>query len=241
MEKAGAKVETMFPATMNITPCKGCFHCWAHNKRNCIYHEKDDMKIFLEKYEKCDLLVWSTPIYLFHCASSMKNIMDRLFITVDSHILLNPEKKEMHPCKYSRSPYQAILAVAGFTDMDVFKPLQATMKTWEKHAAFKLLGELYRPGAMSFLLENIINIKKDIVLASLERAAPFFSRLEHDKTRTFLISLTLEVICKLEGTFHVVDPLNIFLNPNINASKLPSTFNLPDFIACLPVIYSPFT
>jgi multimeric flavodoxin WrbA/putative sterol carrier protein len=170
MEKAGANVETMFPASMKITPCKGCFHCWAHNKRECIYHEKDDMKIFLEKYEKCDLLVWVTPIYVYHCSSSMKNIMDRLFITIDSHILLNSEKKEMHPRKYSRSPYQAILAVAGFTDMDVFKPLQATMKTWEKHAAFELLGELYRPAAMSFLLEDIINIKKDNVLASLEQA-----------------------------------------------------------------------
>jgi hypothetical protein len=100
----------------------------------------------------------------------MKNLMDRLFINLDPHILVNNQKRAMHPRKYNNLPYHALLAVSGFTDLDVFKPLHETLKIWEKHSALKMIGELFRPGAMSFLLEDIINKKKDIVLESLEQA-----------------------------------------------------------------------
>ncbi|MCG8571301.1 MAG: NAD(P)H-dependent oxidoreductase, partial [Spirochaetes bacterium] len=72
MKEAGANVTTLFPAEMKIKPCIGCFQCWLKDDGNCIYHNQDDLKIFNEYYTQCDLIVWATPIYVYHCSTLLK-------------------------------------------------------------------------------------------------------------------------------------------------------------------------
>ena len=68
MKKADANVEILFPARMKINPCAGCFTCFARNEKKCIYHEKDEMKNFInsgeeiEDGEKLEFIIKSKPI-----------------------------------------------------------------------------------------------------------------------------------------------------------------------------------
>jgi multimeric flavodoxin WrbA/putative sterol carrier protein len=178
MEKAGADVEVLFPSKMKINPCIGCFKCWVNNTKECIYHEKDDMKIILEKYHEVDLVVWATPVYHYHGTTAMKTVMDRLFINSDPHFI-EVDGQYRHPRKWERIPYYAILSVGGFPKMDIFEPIQSTFKILAKHTGMKIIAELYRHTSMFFLIEGIKMKKKDEILESMEKAG--FEMIKYQK------------------------------------------------------------
>lgn len=168
-ERGGAKVETLVLSEMKIESCTGCFSCWIHNNR-CVHHHKDDMKLFLEKFAEADLLVWATPIYSFHCTPLMKNVLDRLFVLLDPHIVLTEKGQERHPMRVKRVPHQMLLACTGYSDFHSFGPLRMTLKMVEERLGMKMLAELLRPGSLSFLTDNMINKRMLDALTALERA-----------------------------------------------------------------------
>jgi multimeric flavodoxin WrbA len=178
MEKAGAEVEVLFPAKMKINPCIGCFKCWVNSTKECIYHEKDDMRIILEKYHEVDLVVWATPVYHYHVTTAMKTVMDRLFINTDPHFI-EVDGHYRHPRKWERIPYYAVLAVGGFPKINIFEPIQSTFKSIANHAGIKIIAELYRHTSMFFLIDDFKMKKKDEVLESLEKAG--FEMIKYQK------------------------------------------------------------
>lgn len=167
MKKAGAKVEVLFPAKMNIKPCKGCFSCWLKNGIECVY--KDDMKIFWEKYLNSDLIVWATPIYVYHCTTAMKTVMDRIFARSNPYILLY-NGKESHPRKKEHLPDTVLLAVSGFMDREVFEPLITTFKQHTSRTGSNLLSVIIRPSAMPLIASDYENVKKDRIIKAMEKA-----------------------------------------------------------------------
>lgn len=72
-ELAGAHVELLNIAKLNIAPCEGCLGCVFRGK--CA--EQDDMDMLIEKFLEADGLIVSAPIYLLSPASVVKKIMDR--------------------------------------------------------------------------------------------------------------------------------------------------------------------
>lgn len=168
-ERGGAKVETLVLSELKINSCSGCFNCWL-NRNHCIHHEEDDMKIFLQKFREADLLVWATPIYSFHCTPLMKNVLDRLFVLLDPHIVLNDKGMERRPLRIQRVPHQMLLACTGYSDFQSFAPLRMSLKFVEERLGMKMLAEMLRPGCLSFLTKNMINKKMLDALAALERA-----------------------------------------------------------------------
>jgi len=170
MIEAGANVEVIYPAKMKIYPCTGCFKCWVDNSNKCIFHEKDDMKIFWEKYYKSDLIVWATPIYYYHCTTAMKTIIDRFFIQIDPHLYNFVNNVDTHPNKINHFPYFALLAVAGFSEKEVFKPIYDNFKIFEKHGGPKLIAALFRNDAMSFITDGIKNKIMDDILEITKHA-----------------------------------------------------------------------
>lgn len=169
MENVGADVEVIFPSQLKINPCIGCFSCWIKSSKECIYHDKDDMKIILEKYHEVDLVVWTTPVYHYFGTTVMKTVMDRLFINSDPHFL-NIDGHALHPRKWERLPYYAVLSVGGFPDKDIFNPIHSAFYTLAKHTGIKLIAEIYRHTCMTFLLENNKMKKKDEILEAVELA-----------------------------------------------------------------------
>lgn len=164
MEQAGAAVDVLFPASMNIHPCVGCFQCFLKDTDECVY--QDDMNIISEKLGNCDLLLWATPIYLYSCTTAMKIVMDRLFCRSDPHFVMLKDKLS-HPKKKKISYYQALFATAGLCDMDVFEPLHRLFHIYGVHTGFKLISEIFRPSAMTFLMDDVQNIKKDKAIEGL--------------------------------------------------------------------------
>lgn len=170
MKRAGAEIDIAYPAGMKINPCIGCFDCWKKNSEKCIYQDKDDMKIIMNKMENAELVLWATPIYVYHCTAQMKNVMDRLFINVDPHFY-NHNNIPVHPRKRKYPQYQALLAVCGYNGFENFIPLKKTLQTMGSHTeGFNYLGDILRTSCMSFILENFMDNKKDLVLDAVRQA-----------------------------------------------------------------------
>ena len=170
MKKADANVEILFPARMKINPCAGCFTCFARNEKKCIYHEKDEMKNFINRFEKCDLIVWATPIYFHYCSTPMKILMDRLFVgTVPNFEFKN--NKITHPTQLKWPKYQVLLAGCGFSDFREFNQLLSSLKLIEESRnQMKLIADLKRITCNLLIAGSFKNIKKDQVINSLEKA-----------------------------------------------------------------------
>jgi multimeric flavodoxin WrbA len=169
MRKAGASVEVLSPARMKINPCIGCFRCWKGELAPCVYHEKDEMRIILEKFRSYDLVVWATPIYHYFGSTVMKTVQDRLFVNADSHII-KVEGQFRHPRKMEHLPYYAVLAVGGFPDMSIFEPLKRFFRAISNHSGIRVIGEIYRHTSMPFTIEGLKMRKKDEALSAIEEA-----------------------------------------------------------------------
>ena len=58
-----------------ISPCKGCFGCWARMDGHCVID--DDQNGILDLYRKADLIIWSFPLYCYGMPSHLKAVLDR--------------------------------------------------------------------------------------------------------------------------------------------------------------------
>ena len=68
-------IEQLNVATMDIKPCKGCFHCWKNTLGKCIM--SDDEETVIQKQLWADLIIWSFPLYYFNVPGILKNLIDR--------------------------------------------------------------------------------------------------------------------------------------------------------------------
>ena len=99
--KESAEVNLFVPRKMNIGPCVGCFHCW--NKKTigqCI--QKDDFEQILAAYKTCDMVVLAAPLYIFDFPATLKNVLDRFFITLEPDQVPLEGGGTRHPTRFHR-------------------------------------------------------------------------------------------------------------------------------------------
>jgi multimeric flavodoxin WrbA len=75
-ESAGAKVETLFLHSMNISPCQSCWHCWKPDAKGCAID--DDMQTIYPKLLEANAWVIASPVYWFNVSAQTKLFIDRL-------------------------------------------------------------------------------------------------------------------------------------------------------------------
>jgi multimeric flavodoxin WrbA len=76
LESNGVKCESVWLYDKNILPCLACRACqsdWEHPF--CV--RKDDLQELMPKIMESELLVLSTPIYVWYCTAPMKALLDR--------------------------------------------------------------------------------------------------------------------------------------------------------------------
>jgi putative NADPH-quinone reductase/putative sterol carrier protein len=169
LKEAGAEVNQIYLNNLHINPCIGCFTCWENNNNICVFDDKDDMKIFWDNYYKTDLIVWAYPSYFHNIPAKMKSVIDRTFILNDPHMLYY-KGLCTHPKKVKHTPYIVSLGVAAFDDKKNFIPCSLTFKSISDRGGMKLIGELYRVGAMEFLIEERKCGKTDEILEAFKQS-----------------------------------------------------------------------
>lgn len=85
---AEAHCETIRLSKVDIKICSVCNYCQKQNKYTCIYDDKDDFLNIISKMKDADIIIYSTPIYLFHMSGLMKTFLDRFYSRGKSNIKL---------------------------------------------------------------------------------------------------------------------------------------------------------
>lgn len=67
------KVDKIALNDLNINPCKGCGVC--EKTGECI--QKDDFAQLSEKLERCDVLIFASPVYAMSVCAQAKSLIDR--------------------------------------------------------------------------------------------------------------------------------------------------------------------
>ena len=70
-----AEIKTYNLTDMDIKPCHNCFSC--REKEQC--YLTDDMTEVIENLKDADVVLFSSPIYLFQVSGQVKLLMDRLY------------------------------------------------------------------------------------------------------------------------------------------------------------------
>jgi len=155
MESAGATIETIYLDKLNIKHCIGCFNCWFKTPGKCIHN--DDMPPLLEKLANADLIIYTTPLYVFSMSGLMKDFLDRLIPNVLPFFETTSTGLTTHPARHPRTTRQKILLVSscGFSEEKHFAPLIQTFKHFAQEGNAEYLGEILKPAAWLLKQESM--------------------------------------------------------------------------------------
>jgi len=106
---AGASIEKVMIADLNIYPCRGCMECRPTGKCDL----EDDLKLLLDKIEHADALVVAAPIYGNHLPGQFKVLFDRLVGVMHRTDNSVPGKLTSYSRLQKKSRQLLLLAVAG--------------------------------------------------------------------------------------------------------------------------------
>lgn len=167
-ESAGATSEIVYLATKKISPCIGCFTCWAKTPGRCI--QEDDMKELLEMLRAADLVIYATPVYIHNVTGHMKNFMDRTIPIVQP---FQEQYKDTyrHPVRYPemKGKKMLVISVCGYPVRDQFTALSDMFRKSAINSQIDLVGEIYRAGAEP-LYEDSDHILHRGFLRAVEKA-----------------------------------------------------------------------
>ena len=147
LEKAGVEVDEIILSKQNIKHCIGCYTCWTKTPGICIH--KDDMAENLQKLVKANLIVYSTPLYIYNVTGIMKDFMDRTIPMAEPWLITKGDHSS-HPLRgpvIERKTF--LISVCGFPEKTHFDFLVAYYK---KLFGENYIGEILIPAAppMSF-------------------------------------------------------------------------------------------
>ena len=54
--------------------CLGCTQCFMKSEKNCAHYEK--LKPIVDEMDKADLLIFTSPVYVYHATGAMKAFLD---------------------------------------------------------------------------------------------------------------------------------------------------------------------
>ncbi len=80
----GAACETVYLKDKTINYCTGCYTCWMKTPGVCIH--RDDMPELLDKMRTANVMVFSTPLYIYTVSGLMKDFLDRILPLVHPFI-----------------------------------------------------------------------------------------------------------------------------------------------------------
>ena len=73
--EAGNEVEKVFIADQHIGYCSACYYCRSHGGECC---KKDGMTELMPKILQADVMVFSSPVYMYSVSAQLKAVFDRM-------------------------------------------------------------------------------------------------------------------------------------------------------------------
>ena len=146
MKKAGAEVDLYYTKNMKINQCQADVACVIKTPGKCIY--QDDIQAIRPKFEAADIIVLATPLYFDGMTSSMKNLIERLWLPTGTPFMEIRNGRVRHPMRnnaQAKKPKVVLVSNCGFWEMENFAPLLAHMKAICENTNLEFAGAVLRP------------------------------------------------------------------------------------------------
>jgi multimeric flavodoxin WrbA len=147
MKSAGAETEVIHIQKLKLKSCLGCYTCWIKTPGVCVH--KDSMPEVIEKFNKSDLIIFGTPLYVFSMSGIMKTFLDRLIPRLEPELIPHPriENLTTHPFRHDFQKKMFLISPCGFPEFAHFDSLVVTFKQIARMEDMKYLGEILCPSA----------------------------------------------------------------------------------------------
>ncbi len=150
------EVYKFYPHKMKIGPCTSCWSCWqGKNKGECI--QKDDFQSIYAVYKKCEYFIIAAPVYVFGFPATVKNVMDRLFVNMESSQILMENGLTNHPQRYTPKAKGVLVSSCGFPDMENFTLMSEHFKKFMMHIGLTWAGEILIPSAGAANIPHLLD------------------------------------------------------------------------------------
>jgi multimeric flavodoxin WrbA len=99
--KAGWDVQTLAVSEMDISSCRGCFHCWVRTPGICVID--DAGRAVAKAWMQSDLVVLVTPVTFGGYCAALKKAVDRI-IPILSPFFMKIRGEVHHKQRYEKYP-----------------------------------------------------------------------------------------------------------------------------------------
>ena len=168
MREAGAEVDVVNLAEMDISPCKGCMACWWKTPGKCV--QQDDMEQIYPKLRKAEVLVLATPLYVDGMNAQLKAVLDRFIPLVEPFFEIRDEHCRHPRREGSTGGRLALVSVCGFHELDNFDLLVAHVEAICRNMGREFSGAVLRPYAKVFPFLKMRGVEVDGVYKDVHRA-----------------------------------------------------------------------
>ena len=156
------EVHKFYPHKMKIGPCTSCWSCWqGKNKGECV--QKDDFQLIYDVYKKCDYFIIAAPVYIFGFPATVKNVIDRFFVNLESSQILMDDGITSHPQRFAPKAKGVLVSTCGFPDMENFNLMSQHFKKIMMHLDLTWAGEVLIPAAGAANVPHLLDANIDAV------------------------------------------------------------------------------
>ena len=150
------EVHKFYPHKMKIGPCTSCWSCWqGKNKGECV--QKDDFQSIYDVYKKCDYFIIAAPVYVFGFPATVKNVIDRFFVNMESSQILMDNGITNHPQRFTPKAKGVLVSSCGFPDMENFALMSEHFKKFMMHIGLTWAGEILIPSAGAANIPHLLD------------------------------------------------------------------------------------
>ncbi len=134
-ESAGAQVEYLRVANLNIAPCAECNSCYSTGRCRV----QDDYQQVLQKMLDADRLIFATPVFFATVCAQAKMLIDRGQCLWANKYVLKRLLFEDGP----RDRRALVIAVGGSKSKKQFESIRLTMRSYFDDLDMKYVGNLF--------------------------------------------------------------------------------------------------
>ena len=164
IEGLGESVEVrkFYPHKMNIGPCNSCWSCWG-KKTPGVCVQKDDFDQILEAYKQADYFLWALPLYVFDMPATVKNVLDRFFITLEPAQQPGPDGLTGHPKRFARQRRAVLISSCGFPEVENFDLLRKHFHLICQHMDWQWSGEVLISASGAANVPGLFDAKYELI------------------------------------------------------------------------------
>ena len=125
--------------------------------------QKDDFEQILEAYKQADCLLWAFPLYVFDMPATVKNIVDRLFISLEPAQQQGPNGLTEHPKRFGRKRQAVLISSCGFPEIENFDLLRKHFHLICQHLDWQWAGEVLISASGAANIPQLFDTKYELI------------------------------------------------------------------------------